>query len=605
MLTAMVHRGPDAGGTFVDKETRVFLGARRLAVIDLPGGHQPMIAADGNLVVVFNGEIYNHLTLRKSLEECGFQFVSDRSDTEVLLLGYRLWGDALPEKLNGMFAFAIYDSVRRRVFLARDRFGEKPLYYAPHSDGLIFGSDLGVIRAHESISGTLDPEALRKYFAYGFFPAPATVYKGVLKLPHGHSMTIDATSGMVKTKAYWRYALDPTPTLRKEADLAEELRHLLSQAVKRRLMSDVPIGVFLSGGIDSSAIAAYAANHLGADRLNTFCLGFNDTSYDESKFARALAEVIGCKHFETKLSLQQAIKTLPGVLESLDEPIGDPSILPTYLLCRFARQKVTVALGGDGGDELFAGYDPFLALRPARLYSALVPDQLHRMITRLMERQNRSDQYMALDYKLRRALRGLHYRSASWNPAWLSPLEPDEISELFCAPISAEELYAEAIEAWDASLSHSDIDRSQEFYANFYLPEAVLTKSDRASMMVSLEYRAPFLDNNLVEFARRLPVEMRLRRRKRKFLLKRAMRGILPDAVLQRRKKGFGIPLTRIVEKDYGHCQETARTILNTDTIHRLRTQHMSGQKDQRLFLWCQMSLDSFGRRQPAVLSAT
>ena len=315
-----------------------------------------------------------------------FQFVSDRSDTK-FYWGYRLWGDALPEKLNGMFAFAIYDRVRRRVFLARDRFGEKPLYYAPHSDGLIFGSDLGVIRAHESISGTLDPEGLRKYFAYGFFPAPATVYKGVCKLPHGHSMDIEATSGMVKTKAYWRYALDPTPTLRKEADLVEELRHLLSQAVKRRLMSDVPIGVFLSGGIDSSAIAAYAANHLGAARLNTFCLGFNDVSYDESKFARALAEVIGCKHFETKLSLQQAINTLPGVLESLDEPIGDPSILPTYLLCRFARQKVTVALGGDGGDELFAGYDPFLALRPARLYSALVPDRLHRMITRLMERR--------------------------------------------------------------------------------------------------------------------------------------------------------------------------------------------------------------------------
>lgn len=604
MLYAIVHRGPDDGGTFVDPETRVFLGARRLAVIDLSGGRQPMVAENGDLVVVFNGEIYNHLELRKDLEAAGCRFATDHSDTEVLLHGYRLWQDALPEKLNGMFAFAIYDKAARRLFLARDRFGEKPLYYAQCPGGIVFGSDLSAVTSHTNVATDFNIMGLQKYFAYGFFPAPSTVFKDVRKLPHGHSLKIDALSGKAVAIPYWRYALHPDPRPRPEGELSEELRSLLSSAVEKRLMSDVPIGIFLSGGLDSSAVAAFAARKIGADRLNTFCLGFDDPSYDESKFARQVAEVIGCRHFETHLCLEHAAEALPGILESLDEPLGDPSILPTYLLCRFARRRVTVALGGDGGDELFAGYDPFLALQPARLYASFIPSAVHLAITKLAERMARSSRYMALDFKLRRALRGLRHRAALWNPVWLSPLEPEEISELLEQPVSAEELYAEAIAAWDESNAKSDIDRSVEFYANFYLPEAVLTKSDRASMMVSLEYRAPFLDKDLVAFACSLPSDMRLRGRERKYILKRSLQGILPKTIIQRRKKGFGIPLTRIVKTDGVPFGDSLSGLLNDEALERLRAQHRSGIKDQRLFLWCLMSLIYFGRQRPSELSA-
>ena len=372
MTRAIRHRGPDDSGSFIAPDYRVHLGSTRLAIIDLDGGKQPMQDPASRYTVTFNGEIYNHSELRRELEAAGRRFLTDHSDTEVLVHGYAEWGDSLPLRLNGMFGFAIFDSLERKLFLARDRFGEKPLYYARIKDSFLFASELSALRAHSEYQARLHKPSLQKYFAHGFLPAPNAIYKDTWKLPHGHSLTLDVDSGRTNIACYWRFSIETAPP-RPEKDLIEELRDRLATAVRRRLMSDVPIGVFLSGGVDSSAIAALAAQHIGPDRLHTFTVGFDDAEYDESPFAKKIAEFLGNRHHEIQLEANAALELLPDVLGRLDEPLGDPSILPTFLLSRFARQSVTVALGGDAGDELFAGYDTFAALRIARIYELVTP----------------------------------------------------------------------------------------------------------------------------------------------------------------------------------------------------------------------------------------
>src|SRR5579862_630520 len=281
MTTALAHRGPDGDGLHVDEAARVFLGHRRLAILDIEGGRQPMWNADGTIGIVFNGEIYNHPELRQELEARGHVFRSSHSDTEVLIHGYAEWGETLPQKLNGMFAFAIYDRTRRRLFLARDRFGEKPLYYYAQPGLFAFASELSALRAHRRFDATIDRLALQRFFAFGYLPAPSALYRGAAKLPGGHSLTFELTSGAVRTHRYWQFRIEPDESLDDSAEnrLAEELRHLLGQAVKRRLMSDVPLGLFLSGGIDSAAVLAAAAQHLPAREIRTFTIGFTQPSF--------------------------------------------------------------------------------------------------------------------------------------------------------------------------------------------------------------------------------------------------------------------------------------------------------------------------------------
>ncbi|HEV2099377.1 MAG TPA: asparagine synthase (glutamine-hydrolyzing), partial [Stellaceae bacterium] len=369
MTDALIHRGPDGEGFFIDDAAATFIGHRRLVIIDPAGGRQPMWNEDGRIGVVFNGEIYNHLELRSELERKGHLFRSDHSDTEALVHGYEEWGEGLPERLNGMFAFAVIDRVRGCLFLARDRFGEKPLYYAHRARLFAFASELGALARHPGIGACADLGALQKLFAYGYIPAPHAYYRGTRKLPGGHHLTFDIRSGSLTLKAYWRFRVEPDEALgeRDEPRLIEELRHLLARAVERRLVSDVPLGLFLSGGVDSGSILALAARAVPAARLKTFTVGFTEPSFDESPIARELAGAFGTDHHERLLDLDAACALIPCVLGRLDEPLADPSILPTYLLSAFTREAVTVALSGDGGDELFAGYDPFGALAPARL----------------------------------------------------------------------------------------------------------------------------------------------------------------------------------------------------------------------------------------------
>ena len=595
MTARISYRGPDGEGHWSDDQTRVHLGHRILSIIDREGGAQPMWDGDHTVGVIFNGEIYNHLELRRELVEAGHRFQSSHSDTEVLVHGYKEWGAGLPKRLNGMFAFAILDRRAGQLFIARDRFGEKPFYYAAMARSFVFGSEVGALCQHPAVSTDISPRAVQKFLAWGFLPAPHSIYADVRKLPAGSSLTLDIATREFKIETYWRFRIDATPGLTQadEPRLAEELRHLLQQAVERRMISDVPLGLFLSGGIDSASVLAGATRHREARDLQTFTIGFTDPSYDESGHARALARAFGTQHHEEILDLDKAQALLPHVLGRLDEPLGDPSILPTFLLCRFARKHVTVALSGDGGDELFAGYDPFKALNPAKIYANLVPRGVHRGLRRLADLLPRSTNNMSIDFKVRRALLGLSWPEAMWNPVWLSPADPDLIAEICETPLSAEELYEEAVDLW-ATQEFDIVDRTLEFYTTFYLPDNILTKVDRAAMLNSLEARAIFLDNDVVEFCQRLPNSFKFRNGERKVLLRRAVADWLPPEVLARRKKGFGIPVSRWLrdwDRPVVDPVAASRIGLDVAALDRRWDSHAAMTEDNRLLLFAWASL--------------
>lgn len=584
MAERIRHRGPDGEGLLVDADAGVFLAHRRLAILDLAGGHQPMTSADETLTIVFNGEIYNFRELREELTRIGAQFRTDHSDTEVLLHGWRQWGEALLPRLNGMWAFALLDRARRRVFFSRDRFGKKPLFWCQRGDTLIFASELTALREHPLVPTTLSRRALQKYFGYGYVPAPLTFFDGVAKLAAGHSMTFDLTTRTTRVERWWQYRPEPFDTRPADAEQrwSEEFSSLLDAAVARRLVADVPVGCFLSGGLDSSTVAALAMRHAGRERLKTFSIGFEEASFDETGYARQVAAHIGADHQVETLSIQRALDILPDIAARWDEPIADASMLPTYLLCQHARRQVTVALGGDGADELLAGYDPFRALRYARAYEACVPKPMHRAIALLAARLPVSHGYMSFDFRVKRTLRGLDHPAHLWLPVWMAPLAPSELAELFDAPIELDDLYSEAIEAWDECASDDMLERTVAFYVRLYLQDDILVKVDRASMLHSLEVRAPFLDIDLVDFLRRLPAGMKLRGGTSKHILRRAAQPLLPAAVLTRSKQGFGVPIGRWLQEGRVNPDPS---ILNPAFWQRLGAEHSRGQRDHRLAL--------------------
>jgi asparagine synthase (glutamine-hydrolysing) len=595
MIATLVHRGPDGEGYYRDHHAPVFLGHRRLAILDPVGGHQPMWDADGTVGIVFNGEIYNHRSLRKELEALGHHFASDHADTEVLVHGWKVWGNDLFIRLDGMFALAIFDRNAGVLTLARDRFGEKPLYYAARPDAVIFGSELTALLEHPVLKGvSVSKTALQKFFAHGFFPAPRTPYDGVHKLLPGHILSIDAKTLETKSNAYWRFTLgDPEPPSGTEEDWAAELNTLLADAVTSRLEADVPLGLFLSGGIDSSAVLSCAADTLEPSSIRTFAIGFSETSFDESPWAEEMALHVGSTHQVEICDLDAAQGALPSVLTRLDEPLGDPSILPTSLLCVFARKNVTVALSGDGGDELFAGYDPFRILRRAQIYERYVPRPVHSAVRVIAAALPRSDSNMSFDFVLNRGLRGLKHPESEWNARWLGALEPDDIAALFNEPVDAESLYSEAISAWEACPSTHIVDKTLDFYTRFYLPDGILTKTDRASMAVGLEARSPFLANGVADFAQRLPWHTKLRGRTGKWILKQALRDRIPAGILSRQKKGFGIPLARWL-KTMDPPSSPIPAVDNTWLRGRWASHkagHKIGNGDDRLALWCWMAL--------------
>ena len=591
MCERMVHRGPDSEGLFVTAGAS--LGMRRLAIIDLVTGEQPAFNEDRSIVVVLNGEIYNYRELRTLLEKRGHSFRS-ASDTEVLPHLYEEYGDAMVNELNGMFAFALWDSKRRRLLIARDRFGEKPLYWGVFDKALLFASEPKVLLAHPAVKPSLNLQALRQYLSFDYVPAPLTIYCGINKLPAAHRLTLE--SGEVKIDRYWHLNYTTTEPVPSEREAADHLRELMADAVRMRLVSDVPLGVLLSGGVDSSTIAALAV-HASSEAVKTFSISFAEASFDESAYARGVAKFLGTDHHEERLSANLAANLVSEIGAWMDEPFSDPSLVPTYLLSRFTRKHVTVALGGDGGDELFAGYPMYAGHRWAEVYKH-VPGFLRRgLIEPVVRSLPVKTKNLSFDYKALKFITGARYDSVTRHHIWFGSFTPDQQQQLLTpAALAAtdSEIYAEARQIAEECNNDDLVTRMQSVDTRLYLAEDILTKVDRASMAVSLEVRAPFLDPRVAEFAASLPCNYKLRGMKTKYILKKAVRDLLPGFVTRRGKKGFGVPVAewlkfklRPLARDLLSPERVRRAgVFNPNYVARLQDEHERGVANHRKLLW-------------------
>src|SRR6266849_4848767 len=441
MCERMVHRGPDSEGLFVTNGAA--LGMRRLAIIDLITGEQPVFNEDKSVAAILNGEIYNYRELRAGLEKLGHSFRS-ASDTEVLPHLYEEHGAEMVRELNGMFAFALWDAKRRRLLVARDRFGEKPLYWGVFDNTLLFASEPKVLLAHPAVKPTLNLQALRQYLSFDYVPAPLSIYQGIQKLPAAHTLTLE--NGRITIETYWRLSYrkkDPIPT---EHEAAEHLQDLLADSVRMRLVSDVPLGVLLSGGIDSSTVTALAVR-ASSEPVKTFSISFAESSFDESSYARAVAKFLGTDHHEERLSANLAAILVGDIGSWMDEPFSDPSLVPTYLLSRFTRKHVTVALGGDGGDELFAGYPMYLGHRFAEIYTR-VPRLLRRgLIEPLVRRLPVKTKNLSFDYRARRFVAGANHDPVARHHMWFGSFTSAEQEELLTRAVKQKsdgDIYREA-----------------------------------------------------------------------------------------------------------------------------------------------------------------
>jgi len=603
MTAALAPRGPDGEGIW--RAPGVALGHRRLAVIDLSdAAAQPMGNEDGTVQVVFNGEIYNFADLRADLQARGHVFRS-QGDTEVLVHGYEQWGDEVVARIDGMFAFALWDARNRRLLAARDRMGKKPIYFASIARAgapplFAFASELKALLRVPGFDRGIDHEALCRYLVHEYVPAPHTIFRGARKLGAGQRLCFEvraAQSIEPKIDRYWDLPFAEQPRLVSDGDAATELRGLLLAAVRRRLVADVPVGIFLSGGIDSSTVAALAAELAGPANVRTFSIGFSDASFDETSHARRVARHLGTQHSEERLDARALLDILPTVVDFLDEPLADASIVPTYSLSAFTRRHVTVALGGDGGDELFSGYQTFLAEAWGRLYFDRTPALLRWMAAAAARLLPARTGYFSLDFKANQFLQGGSVPGPRRHQRWMASFLPEQLPALLAPalrhgatrdPLDLVDLRAQKGPARTAA------DRLMDYYAHFYLAGDVNTKVDRAAGAVGLEVRAPFLDTALVEFACRLPPHQRLRGRTPKYILKQAMRGLLPDDILDRKKQGFAVPVARWMREDLAPAlrDELApdklrrEGLFDPSFVESLLGDHLSGRRDRRKALW-------------------
>ncbi len=593
MNQTQFHRGPDEGG--LHTEPGLGLGHRRLSIIDLASGQQPMASADGCLRVVFNGEIYNFRELARELSALGHQFRT-HCDTEVILYAWRQWGEQCVERFRGMFAFALYDSEEQSLFLARDRFGIKPLFYSELADGqLVFGSELKVLKAHPGLPRQLCVEAVEDYFALGYVPEPKTIYRDVHKLRPGHTLLLRRGRPCPAQRQYWDIPFQPL-AVASEQDLQAELVARLREAVQVRLVSEVPLGAFLSGGVDSSAVVAMMAG-LQNEPVNTCAIGFDVAQFDETAYARQVAERYHTRHFEQTVGSDDF-----GLLDELaglyDEPYADSSAIPTYRVCQLARQRVTVALSGDGGDEHLAGYRRYrMHMQEERLRQAL-PLGIRRPLFGALGRLYPKADWAPRVFRAKTTFQALARNTVEAYLRSVSIFREEQRAALFSPSLQRELQGYRVQRVFDEHAANSPTDDPlsliQYLDMKTYLVGDILTKVDRASMAHALEVRVPFLDHPLTEWVSGLPPTLKLRGGEGKYLLKTALEPHLPHDVLYRPKMGFGVPLARWFR---GPLKQRLRSdlleggladsgLFNRDYLHRLVDEHQSGRRDHSAPLW-------------------
>lgn len=621
MCNRLSHRGPDDSGVWIDNEAGIALGHRRLSILDTsPAGHQPMQSPCGRYVLAYNGEIYNHSELRAELEKEGGAFNwRGHSDTETLLAGLRHWGlEKCLQKVNGMFAFVLWDGLERRLMLARDRIGEKPLYYGRVQDVFLFGSELKALSAHPLWLGEVDRDALTLFLRYGYIPAPWSIYKGIKKLPPAHFLVSeDQGRSFREPECYWNLSKIAETSARSNiqdcADLIDEMDELVIKAVGQRMMADVPLGAFLSGGYDSSLIAA-AMQVQSSSPVRTFSIGFDEREYNEAQHAKAVAEYLGTDHTELYVTSEQALSVIPQLADIYDEPFADSSQIPTFLVSKLAREQVTVSLSGDGGDELFGGYHRYVLGH--RVWNKL------RFLPNTMR--------FALSWLLKHApSKAFDHLQLVLPPRWQLPNLSDRLPKL--AEVlqfnSGEAFYLSLIsrmkepEQWviGATEPKPILDfpgswpslaglREQMMYLDqiTYLPDDILTKIDRASMAVSLEARVPLLDHHIVEFAWRVPTECKFRHGQGKWLLREVLHRYVPKNLLDRPKMGFGVPIEEWLR---GPLRDWAESLLderrladegffNPEPIRQLWKEHLSGKRRWHYQLWGVLMFQAWNERR-------
>lgn len=546
MNDTMRHRGPDGSGQYVTP--RVGLAMRRLSIIDLATGEQPIANEDESVWVVFNGEIYNFRELRQELERRGHRFRTG-TDTEVIVHAYEEYGDDCVEHFNGMFTFALWDVARQRLLLVRDRLGIKPMYYYLSPDVLVFGSELKAVIRDPNVPREVDLKALNQFLTIEYIPTPHTIFKDIRKLPAGHRLIVE--DGRSRLEQYWQIPRHPIEA--DEETCVEQLRELIRDAVRMRMVADVPLGAFLSGGIDSSTIVAYMSE-ASMTPVRTVSIGFNDATYNELPYARKVAERFGTNHHEEILESDIASMAV-RLVRHLDEPFADFSIFPTYLVSEVARKFVTVALSGDGGDEIFAGYDTYVAQGLAARYERWVPSLLReRMLPRLMDKVPPQPAKKGLVNKTKRFVEGAALPPDLQHTRWMMFMSEGDRRELYRrdlyhalngdAPETLIKSYFGEAKAFDPVAQQQYVD------VKTYLVDDILTKVDRMSMAVSLEARVPLLDHRIVEFALNLPPQMKLDGTNTKAILRKAVGDLLPREVLEKPKEGFSIPLKHWLRED-------------------------------------------------------
>ena len=607
MTTTLQHRGPDDEGYHTD--VGIALGHRRLSIIDLDTGKQPIHNEDETIYVVFNGEIYNFPELKKELEKKGHRFYT-KTDTEVLVHLYEEKGERCVEHLAGMFAFAIWDGNRKKLLLARDRIGIKPLYYVYNGTGLAFASEPKALLQLPWVEGGLDPQGLSHYLTYDFIPAPFCIYADIRKVPPGYQVIY--RNGDLRCEKYWDLDLsDRFDRNLDERELCDLIWREFCQVIKTHLISDVPVGVLLSGGIDSTSVLA-ALRYEGVDDVKTFSIGFDDPSFDESRYFRKAASFFKTEHHEEVLAPYKLIDILPKVASILDEPLADASIMPTYLLSRFTKGYVKVALGGDGGDELFAGYPTYQAFLLSRYYEKL-PWVMRSLTEAVVKRLPVSFDNMSLDFRAKKFIYGIPYPSVERYYIWMGTFPPEEKEELLASVIKRR---LEDLNSFNLLHDHlrdkifsSELGKLLYLDTKLYLQDGVLAKVDRASMAHGLEVRVPFLDHRFVELVTGIPETLKLKGFTTKYLWKKAIRGRIPDEIGKRGKKGFGIPigkwfleeLKELMLELLSERRLKEQGIFNPAAVKRLVADHLARRVDNRKKLWnllvFQLWWDNFGAR--------
>jgi len=599
MSARLEHRGPDSHGQF--ERPYVALAIRRLSIIDLQTGDQPLFNESNDVALVFNGEIYNFRELRQGLAKRGHQFRT-HSDGEVIVHLYEEMGPRFVSELNGMFAVALWDERAQRLVLARDRAGEKPLYYWTDGRTLVFGSEIKALLEYPGISREIDPEALAQYFLYGYFPTPRSIYRTIRKLPAAHVMVVENQRTTIE--CYWRmqdYLRAPgLPdfTQRDKTAAIDELRVRLREAAISRLVSDVPLGVFLSGGVDSSTQVALMSE-LTPGNVNTFSVTFPQKSFNEEPYADFVARHFRTRHHVVKADDASMLEGLEHLAGHLDEPVADPAVIPTFLLSRFARSEIKVALSGEGSDELFGGYPTYMGAQLANYYLRLPQWVRRQVFDRLRPLLPVSSAAVPMGLYLRRFLTHAERDPAQRHEIWFGMFSPAELDEVFAPDFAVRKPPSAAVfEPLDRVLEGARFDDTiaEMLYLDFrmYLEDNLLVKIDRASMACSLELRTPFLDHRLIQFAAGLPASMKVRRFELKHLLKRAVEKWLPKKIVYRQKRGFSVPIAQwmrnqlrpLADETLAEDKLKRQGILNAAFVRRLLAEHWSGHADHRKTLW-------------------